>query len=98
MIEIITPTLEFEWDSEKNNTNEVKHGIRFEDIVSVFNDINRIELYDEEHSQNEDRYIVIGHVRHVIVVVYTIREPVIRIISARIATKAEEEAYYEGRI
>ncbi|MGP1433846.1 MAG: BrnT family toxin [Catonella sp.] len=59
--------------------------------------INRIEKYDELHSINEDRYITIGEINGiavVVMVVYTERENGIRIISARLATKLEKEAYY----
>ena len=58
---------------------------------------NRIEKYDELHSTNEDRYITIGEINGiavVVMVVYTERENGIRIISARLATKLEKEAYY----
>ena len=86
----------FEWDERKNNINKRKHGISFEIAKYVFADINRIELYDLEHSINEDRYITIGIIDNVYVVVYTIRNTVYRIISARKATKEETEFYEEN--
>ena len=46
----------FEWDEEKNRINLEKHGIDFETAMLVFNDLQRIEIYDVEHSTNEDRY------------------------------------------
>lgn len=60
-----------------------------------FLDEERIELYDFEHSIYEDRYIVVGRVDKVLTIVYTERKDRIRIISARVATKEEEELYYD---
>ncbi len=89
--------LEFEWDPDKEQKNIIKHGIDFETASLVFNDENRIEFYDDGHSSDEERYITIGMVNHVaivIMVVYTERDNVLRIISARKATKKETEEYY----
>ena len=87
--------LQFEWDEEKEKINIAKHGIDFEIASHVFLDPNRLEYYDEKHSSAcEDRYITIGYVSDVLTVVYTYRSDSIRIISARIATKKEKEAYY----
>lgn len=87
--------MEFEWDEIKNEKNKRNHGISFETAAFVFNDVNRIEIYDALHSKiNEDRYITIGKVRKIIYVVYTEREDKIRIISARLAEKREKEIYY----
>ena len=82
------------WDSDKNASNIQKHGISFEIASRVFEDPYRVELYDYEHSDDEERYISIGMVRKVIFVVYTYREENIRIISARFATEKEREIYY----
>ena len=84
-----------EWDDNKNKINKEKHGISFETAAKVFDDINRIEFYDEEHSVDEDRYIVLGLVRKVLFVVYTDRKDATRIISARKATAAERSVYYD---
>ena len=88
--------MKFEWDDEKNISNQKKHdGISFEIAVRVFLDHKRIERYDEEHSSfEEDRWNVIGLVEKVLFVVYTERKDNIRIISARRATKEETEEYY----
>ncbi len=87
--------MEFEWDEIKNEKNKRNHGISFETAAFVFNDVNRIEIYDALHSKiNEDRYITIGKVRKILYVVYTEREDKIRIISARLAEKREKEIYY----
>ena len=84
---------EFEWDEEKERLNLKKHGISFEYAVEVFKDEDRIEIYDSTHSFEEDRYITIGMVDKLLFVVYTERNPKLRIISARIATKRERRLY-----
>lgn len=85
-----------EWDDRKNEINKRKHGISFETAAHVFEDINRIEYFDEAHSTDEDRFIVLGLVRKVLFVVYTDRGYATRIISARKATEAETEVYYDN--
>lgn len=67
-----------EWDEMKNQLNRKKHGIDFETAMLVFNDLQRIEIYDEEHSITEDRYNTIGLVENVLFVVYTERKDNIR--------------------
>ena len=89
----------FEWDESKERINISKHGIDFSTAALVSGDDNRIEKYDDLHSISEDRYITIGEINGIaviVVVVYTERENSIRIISARLATKIEKEAYYNG--
>ena len=91
--------MQFGWDDEKEKSNIEKHGIDFSTAALVFGDNNRIEKYDELHSTNEDRYITIGSINEVtvvVMVVYTEREALTRIISARLATKREKEAYYNA--
>lgn len=85
-----------EWDDRKNEINKRKHGISFETAAHVFEAINRIEYFDEAHSADEDRFIVLGLVRKVLFVVYTDRGDATRIISARKATEAETEVYYDN--
>ena len=87
----------YEWDPQKNWENIHKHGISFETASLVFEDEYRIEDFDIEHSNEEDRYIVIGMVHKVLFVVYTTRRRNKRIISARLATEAERNEYYEHR-
>ena len=70
--------MRFEWDEMKNQLNRKKHGIDFETAMLVFNDLQRIEIYDEEHSMTEDRYNTIGLVEDVLFVVYTERKDNIR--------------------
>ena len=92
--------LKFEWDDEKEQKNISKHKIDFSTAALVFNDDYRIEMYDERHSIEEDRYITIGQVNNftfILMVVYTERKDAVRIISARLATKKEKEMYRYGR-
>ena len=86
--------LSFEWDEEKNRSNKRKHGISFETASRIFYDVNRIELPDERHSLEEDRYISIGMVDDILIVIHTDRNEKIRIISARFARKKERSIYY----
>ena len=90
--------MQFEWDEQKEKINIKKHGLDFETAARVFQDENRLELFDEEHSEYEDRYITIGLINDVacvIMVVYTERGEAVRIISARKATRQEREMYYD---
>ena len=84
----------FEWDSEKAKRNKIKHGISFRLATRVFEDEDRIERYDEEHSQEEARWQVIGMVENILFVVYTERSDRTRLISAREATDQEKEWYH----
>ena len=89
----------FEWDDHKEQINIAKHGIDFKTAVRVFQDEFRIEIFDELHSDIEERYITIGQINSItliVMVVYTERTDVIRIISARLATTREKEAYYNA--
>lgn len=91
--------MRFAWDDAKNRKNIIKHKISFEVALNVFKDKNRVELFDIFHSEIEDRYICIGiinGVAYLITVVYTERRDVIRIISARRATKRERKLYYDS--
>ena len=90
--------LKFEWDEEKDLINLKKHGISFETAAYVFQDEYYIEMYDFEHSIEEDRYIAIGMVGDLLFVVFTERGEAIRLISARIATERERRLYYDQNI
>lgn len=87
----------FEWNEEKYHSNYMKHWIRFEHATQVWKDPMALEFYDSESSAGEDRFIKIGHsLGHgILVVVYCERMngEVIRIISARNATKSERGLY-----
>ncbi|MDJ0553652.1 MAG: BrnT family toxin [Microcoleaceae cyanobacterium MO_207.B10] len=89
----------FEWDREKNLINQKKHGVSFEEAKSVFYDDNAIEFWDEQHSDLEDRFLLLGissKMRILLIVhCYREQESVIRIISARKATKKESQLYGE---
>jgi len=89
----------FDWDRNKNIININKHGISFKEAASVFEDKNSIELEDSEHSQDEDRFIIIGKSRRLRLMVvchcYRKHNTIIRIISAREANN-EESLLYEG--
>lgn len=87
----------FEWDENKEKINMAKHGIDFSTAALVFGDVNRIEMFDALHSEYENRYITIGEIHGVaivLLVVYTERGEAIRLISARKATKQERRKYY----
>jgi len=88
----------FEWDPGKNLANQRKHDVSFEEAAELFTSgRDYLEIFDERHSEVEDRFIAIGLVRQgVVLVVWTERdEDVIRIISARWATSREEYLYRE---
>jgi uncharacterized DUF497 family protein len=87
----------FEWDKSKAKENQAKHGISFADTFAVFDDPNAVTIEDIERS--EQRYITIGMdaFGRILVVVYTLREDNIRIISARKAVRYEVRQY-EGEI
>lgn len=88
--------LQFEWDENKAQKNLRNHKVDFMTAIKVFNDPERIEFYDERHSVEEDRYAVLGMADDILFVVYTQRVNRIRIISARMATRTEEEVYWNG--
>jgi len=86
--------LKFEWDEKKNIINQKKHGISFEEAVAVFNDPMRYEMYDGIHSLIEKRWIIIGLAGlKMLKVIFTERNDIIRIISARKADKNDEKEY-----
>lgn len=97
--------IQFEWDFEKEQSNIAKHKITFSDACHVFSDIYQLNIYDADHSDDEDRWVAIGEipVMKIIVVVHSIRhnqdslDSRVRIISARKATKKERETYFARR-
>lgn len=88
-------SLNFEWDEDKAEKNLIKHGISFQEAISVFYDKLSLTTNDFENSIGEERYIDIGlsNKNRIIVVVYTERNESIRIISSRLATKREIKSY-----
>ena len=87
--------LMFEWDEPKAMLNEQKHSVSFDEATTVFGDPDAITIFDAYHSLDEDRFITVGRSNHsrVLVVVYTERDPNIRLISARKAIPAERRQY-----
>lgn len=90
--------MKFEWDEETDQINREKHGISFEIASYVFLDEYYIEMYDFEHSVDEDCYIAIGMVGNLLFVVFTKRGENIRLISARLATEKERRLYYDQNL
>ena len=89
----------FVWDENKNQLNIERHKIKFKEAATVFSDHAAKVDYDEEHSQYEERFSIIGRsdVGNLLMVVHCIRDGgVIRLISARKATKSEEKRYYSN--
>lgn len=98
-------SIAFEWDASKASFNKKKHGISFDEAKSVFFDENAIVIHDPEHSDEEERFIILGlsTEANLLVVCHCFRHnEIIRIISARKATKKEMTQYqgkhYEKRI
>jgi uncharacterized DUF497 family protein len=89
--------LRFEWDPEKKRQNQRKHGVSFEEGESVFSDQHGLFMSDPDHSEDEDRFILLGSsaaLRHLVVChCYREGEDVIRIISARKADLSERSRY-----
>ncbi|MDP3814752.1 BrnT family toxin [Pseudomonas sp.] len=92
--------LHFEWDAKKAASNLRKHGVSFEEAAEVFRDPLTLTLFDENHGQNEERWITLGQAsnRKLVVVVHTWREDGgdhihVRLISARVATSHETQQY-----
>ena len=91
--------LRFAWDENKNKANRRKHGVSFEEAQAVFFDESAIEFFDPNHSEEEDRFLLLGlsFRLRVLVVCHCYRESqgIIRIISARKATR-KERTHYAG--
>jgi len=84
------------WDESKNHANRKKHGVSFEEASALFTcGDDYLEIFDEVHSDDEDRFIAIGTIkRGMVLVVYTdLDKETVRLISARWATKRETESY-----
>ena len=90
--------MKFEWDENKNKINHRNHKIWFEEAQTIWADIHSSEFFDPEHSEMEDRFIRIGisNKMKILIIVFCQRdETLIRIISARKATKNESRIYEE---
>ncbi|MEG4585993.1 BrnT family toxin [Microcoleus sp. MOSTC5] len=90
--------MKFEWDENKAAVNLSKHGISFEEAKTVFDERLYVDFYDPDHSDEEDRYIIVGESQqgNLLIVSYTERADFIRLISARKVTRVEREVYEEG--
>lgn len=92
--------LKFEWDPRKNEINKRKHGLSFEAAREVFYDEFAILFDDPDHSIDEERFLIIGTIKaeQICIVSHCYRdnENRIRIISARRATRMEQQIYYDG--
>ena len=84
----------FVWDSDKEKINIRKHKLSFKVAARVFLDENAYDDFDKKHSDDEERFKIIGKIDGILAVIYTEREDKNRIISARIAEKEEKEDYY----
>jgi uncharacterized DUF497 family protein len=93
--------MEFIWDNQKSNANAKKHGVSFEEAQTAFYDEQSVAFFDPDHSEDEDRFILLGvsFKLRVLVVCHCFRESetVVRLISARKADKAEERNYWKRR-
>lgn len=88
--------LEFTWDKRKAKSNYAKHGVSFDVAKSVFKDPFAIEFIDDRRDYGEERFVILGMVDYLVLyVAYSERDEVIRIISARRATKYEEQVYFQ---
>ena len=90
--------LSFEWDKKKERINIRKHGISFEEARTVFYDEKAIQFFDPDHSEDEDRFLLLGisSKLRILIVCHCFRESetVIRLFSARKADKDEEQEYW----
>jgi hypothetical protein len=90
--------VEFEWDPDKAATNLEKHDVSFEEAATAFGDPLSRTIDDPDHSEDEDRFILLGETLtgRLVVVAHTERRDNIRIISARQATPSERRDYEEA--
>lgn len=90
--------MHFEWDENKNKSNLAKHGFDFNQAKEVFKDVDKVEFPDERRDYGEKRIRVLGKaVNLILAVIYTMRDAVVRIISARAASEKERELYNRNK-
>ena len=93
--------IDFVWDARKNVINKKKHGVSFEEARDIFYDENAIRYFDPDHSEEDDRFLMLGMSAKLKVLVvshcYMEDDSTIRIVSARKATKREETTYWRER-
>ncbi|YAF94458.1 MAG: BrnT family toxin [Nodularia sp. CChRGM 3473] len=90
--------MRFEWNKNKAARNLSKHEVSFEEAKTVFDDPLYVDFYDPDHSEDEERYLIVGESNQgrLLIVSYTERGNSVRLISAREVTRTEREAYEEG--
>ena len=90
--------MQYEWDQRKAQSNLRKHGVSFEEAITVFLDELSLTGSDPDHSGAEDRFIMFGFATtgRLLVVAYTERGDRVRVISARSATRSERKLYEDG--
>ena len=92
--------MQFEWDEKKNQANQRKHRVSFEEAQTIFFDPMTKVASDPEHSASEDRFVAVGHSSNfrLLLVIHCYREEegVIRIVSARKVTQSERKQFEEG--
>lgn len=90
--------MKFEWDQNKEAANLSKHGVSFDEAITVFDDPLYLDFFDPDHSYGEYRYIIIGQSSNnrLLLVSYIEHGEIIRIISARKTTRREQKDYEEG--
>ena len=88
----------FDWDEQKAAENLLKHRVSFDEAETVFDDPLYVDFYDPDHSIGEQRFIIVGESAHgrLLMVSYTERDDITRLISARELTPAERKKYEEG--
>ena len=93
--------LRFDWDEQKQKINIRKHGVSFEEARTAFYDENAIQYFDPDHSEDKDRFLLLGlSIKpQILVVCHCFRESetLVRIISARKADKSEEQVYWRRK-
>jgi len=90
--------MKFEWDANKAASNLSKHEVSFEEAKTVFDAPLYVDFYGPDHSEDEERYLIVGESNRgrLLIVSYTERGNSIRLISAREVTRTERESYEEG--
>ncbi|NCR41489.1 MAG: BrnT family toxin [Microcystis aeruginosa W13-11] len=90
--------MQFEWNKNKAVNNLSKHGVSFEEAKTIFDDPLYVDFYDPDHSEGEERYLIVGESDRgrLLIVSYTEKGDAVRLISAREVTRTEREAYEEG--
>ncbi len=86
-----------DWDENKATANETKHGVSFQEAATVFEDPYHVVYFDPDHSDHENRFIIVGesNANRLLIVSYVEKRRVTRLISAREATRSERKSYEE---